>query len=217
MFELKILLADDMLHERMVIETRLKTELEGFLKLHFVHKDNAEDAVGAARTAEFDIAILDINFSQSERSSGMNGLEASKLIKSLRPEMYTVVVSSHEDRALMEAAVTQYAVDWYQRRSNISFPELAWQCKQALLSRLHRKGELLPARYHFLTSSSKMGEVLRRVDRVKVDQNTLIYGETGTGKELIAQRIHANAVFLTRNSKRPLKILVLPVFLWINV
>jgi DNA-binding NtrC family response regulator len=207
MHELKILLADDMGHERLVIETRLTAELEGFIKLHFVHKDSAEAAVESARADEFDIAILDIDFSQSEKSGGMTGLEASKAIKAFRPEMYTVVVSSHEDRALMDAAVTQYSVDWYQRRSNISFPELAWQCKQALLSRLHRNCELLPARYHFLTASPKVGEVLRRVDRVKTDQNTLIYGETGTGKELIAQRIHANAVLLTRNSRRPLKIL----------
>ncbi len=207
MYELKILLADDMGHERLVIETRLLSELTGFMKLHFVHKDNAEAAVETVKAHEFDIAILDIDFGSSENSRGMTGLEASRAIKAIRPDMYTVVVSSHEDRALMASAVTEYSVDWYQRRSNISYPELAWQCKQALLSRLHRKNELLPPQYRFLTSSPRVAEVLRRVDRIKPDQNALIFGKTGTGKELIAQRIHANATLLTGNSRRPFKVI----------
>jgi DNA-binding NtrC family response regulator len=205
MHSLRILLAEDMAHERLVIETNLRKALPANMQAVFTFVDHAEAAVERARALEFDLFILDIDFSQSERSRGMTGLQASKLIKALRPSSYAVVISSSEEQEVMMAAVDQFAVDWYIRRSSISYPELAWLAKQALLNRLHADGEVLDKRYQFLTESPAAKRILRRVDSVLPTQNVLIYGETGTGKELIARRIHANTKLF--DSKRPLKIL----------
>lgn len=205
MHSLRILLAEDMAHERLVIETNLRKALPENMQAIFTFVDHAEAAVERARALEFDLFILDIDFSQSERSRGMTGLQASKLIKALRPNSYSVVISSSEEQDVMTAAVDQFGVDWYIRRSSISYPELAWLAKQALLSRLHAAEEVMEKRYQFLTDSPAAKRVLRRVDSVLPAQNVLIYGETGTGKELIARRIHANAKLF--DPKRPLKIL----------
>lgn len=205
MFRLRILLAEDMAHERLVIEANLRKALPENVVPDFTIVDHAEAAVERARALPFDLVILDIDFSKSERSRGMTGLEASGKIKALTPDVYTVIVSSTEEETTMTRAVEEYGVDWYLRRSSISFEELAWLARQALVSRLHREDALLEPQYRFSTANRASKRVLRRVDSIHPTQNTLIYGETGTGKELIARRIHANA--LAFDPKRPLKVL----------
>lgn len=205
MHRLRILLAEDMAHERLVIESNLRKALPENVEPEFTIVDHAEAAVERAQAFPFDLVILDIDFSQSERSRGMTGLEASGLIKAFNPDAYTVVVSSTEEEATMTRAVEEYGVDWYLRRSSISYEELSWLARQALLSRLHREGALVESRYRFSTANAAAKRTLRRIDSILPNQNTLIYGETGTGKELVARRIHANAAAF--DPKRPFKVL----------
>lgn len=206
MHSINILLADDMLHEREIIRALLTEKLKGEIALNFVCVESAEDAVAVAESGRFPIVLLDIDFSSSPKSKGMNGLEASKRIKENNPEIYSVVISSNEERETMSRAVLACEVDWYLRRSSISYSELASLVKRALLSDLHRNSRIVEEpKYRFITSSTKAKRVLRQVDAVQVQQNVLIYGETGTGKELIARRLHANAKLF--GPKRPLRIL----------
>lgn len=205
MHKLRILLAEDMAHERLVIETNLRDTLPENVEPTFTSVDHAEAAVEQVRRNSFDLVILDIDFSKSTQSKGMTGLTASQQIKRLKPDLYCVVVSSSEEEATMNQAVEEYGVDWYLRRSSISYDELAWLARQALLSRLHAEGLLVEERYRFLTRNTTARHILRRADAILPGQNTLIYGETGTGKELIARRIHANAKAF--DAKRPLKVL----------
>lgn len=205
MHKLRILLAEDMAHERLVIESNLRKSLPVNVDPEFTFVDHAEVAIERSRVSDFDLIILDIDFSQSPNSKGMNGLEAARIIKSRKPYSYAVVVSSSEEEETMTRATEDFSVDWYLRRSQISYEELAWLARQALLSRLHRDGCLVEERYRFLTCNGNAKKALRKVDSILPHQNTLICGETGTGKELIARRIHANAKAF--DSKRPLKIL----------
>lgn len=205
MLELRILLAEDMAHERVVIENNLRKCLPTNISPLFTFVDYAEGAVSIVKNQKIDLAILDIDFSQSPRSSGMTGLDASIKIKAINPEIYTVVISSSEEEEIMRRAVEGCGVDWYLRRSSMSFEELTWLCKQALLSRMHKEGLLVEEKHRFLTANNSAKEVLRKVDAILPHQNALIYGESGTGKELIARRIHANAKAF--DAKRPLKVL----------
>jgi two-component system response regulator HydG len=205
MHKLHILLAEDMAHERLAIMAGLKAALPQNVTADFTCIDYGEGAVERVKAQAFDLVILDLDFSQSPRSKGMTGLQASIQIKDAAPDLYTVVVSSTEEESTMARAVEECGVDWYLRRSAISFDELAWLARQSLLSRLHREGALVPERYTFVTATPAAKQVLRSVDAILPGQNVLIYGETGTGKELVARRIHANAK--TFDGKRPLKVL----------
>lgn len=205
MSKLRILLAEDMAHERLAIMANLKAALPKNVEPEFTPIDHAEGAVRLAKDSSFDLVILDLDFSKSSRSQGMTGLTASLEIKKVKPEVYTVVVSSSEEEETMAHAVERFGVDWYFRRSAISYEELAWLARQSLLSRLHRENALLEGKYRFLTQSPSVQQMLRRIDAILPGQNTLIYGETGTGKELIARRLHANAMAF--DERRPLVVL----------
>lgn len=56
------------------------------------------------------------------------------------------------------------------------------------------KGKAMPARYHFcdiIHNSKAMDNLIKKCQRIaKSDSSVMIYGETGTGKELLAQSIH---------------------------
>jgi DNA-binding NtrC family response regulator len=205
MHKVRILLAEDMAHERLVIKATLARALPGNVSAEFVEVDHAEAAVDLASRQSFDLVIMDIDFSTAPKSSGMNGLMASRLIKAKKPEIYLVVLSSSEEKETMMSATEEFGVDWYLRRSSVSYDELAWLARQALLSRLHRDGMLVEERNRYQTENSRAKAILRKTDAVLPQQNVLIYGETGTGKELIARRIHANAKAF--DPKRPLVIL----------
>jgi len=205
MHKLRILLAEDMAHERLAIMAGLKAALPKNVEADFACVDYAEGAVERTKAQPFDLVILDLDFSHSGRSRGMTGLEASLKIKESNPDIYAVVVSSTEEEGTMARAVEECGVDWYLRRSAISFEELAWLGRQALLARIHREGALLEKRYGFITATPAAKQVLRSADAVLPGQNVLIYGETGTGKELLARRIHANARAF--DGRRELKVL----------
>jgi DNA-binding NtrC family response regulator len=205
MHNIRVLLAEDMLHERLIIEKNLAAALKGKAEVTLNSVDNAESAVRLIKQSDFDLVILDIDFSQSSASKGLTGLDASREIKRARPDIYSVIVSSSEDEETMNLAVDHCQVDWYFRRSSIQYEELARLACQALVCRLHREGNLLPEKYHFITNSPAAKRRLRAIDSILPEQNTLIFGETGTGKELIARRIHANARAF--DGKRPFKVI----------
>lgn len=70
MHKLRILLAEDMAHERLVIETNLRDALPRNVEPIFTCVDHAEAAIEQARRNAFDLAILDIDFSKSPQSKG---------------------------------------------------------------------------------------------------------------------------------------------------
>lgn len=204
---LNIFIADDMKHERIIIEAQLKDKLSEFCSLVFHHVQTAEKLIKDVKFIDCDVAIIDIDFSASGNSRGMTGLEACLAISNNYDTIHKVILSSQEDYQVMIDAVYKYKADYYLRRSNISYDELKRECLVALLSKLHRKNKLLEEEHFFYSTSEKVQALLKKVDRISENQNVMIYGETGTGKELIAHRINSNSKVYSSKSERPLVIL----------
>jgi len=208
MHDLKILIADDMAHERVMVRTLLKRELPSYIRPYFIEADTAEGAVWRARQEKVDLAILDIDFKYSEKSNGTNGIEAAVQIRTESDwDPYIVILSSDESPATMSRAVSDAKVDGYLRRSGKIYAELGRICQRALLSKLHRQGSLVKPEYQMVGISSASRRLARSLDRIDESLNVLIYGETGTGKELAVRRIHENAKILTQDKRRPLVVL----------
>ena len=74
MHKIRILIAEDMPHEQIVIEANLRKALPENITPEFSFVDHAEAVLPCARQKKFDLIILDIDFSKSVKSQGMNGL-----------------------------------------------------------------------------------------------------------------------------------------------
>lgn len=153
------------------------------------------------RKHDFDVALLDMNFSAG-LNTGNEGLYWLSEIKKLAPTIEVVMITAYGDVELAVKALKRGAADFILkpwdneklvatlksslklRKSNLQVEEL--KSRESLL-----KKELNRDRQMMIGSSPGMQKVMQMVNKVaKTDANVLITGENGTGKELIAREIH---------------------------
>lgn len=208
MERLKVLVADDQPHVHVMLKHRLeRLENRGIYKVDVTFVSTARAALEAAarslvETKPFDVVLLDIDFSQAEDHDGMSGHEAAGEIRGVLSGAQIVLVSALSQEEHLRRASKNEAVDQFFRRGSFTDDELHWCCSQALVRRLQAAGGLVQPGHRIYSESSIMDVCLRAADRVRPECNTLISGETGSGKELLARRLHANARVLTKKTER---------------
>ncbi|HEY3358903.1 MAG TPA: sigma-54 dependent transcriptional regulator [Polyangia bacterium] len=183
-----VLVIDDEKTFRMVAEEALAAE--GF--------DVATAASGGAGLKTFradptDFVILDRHLPDGD---GVKFLET--LLEEARDrdhETLVIMATAYADVESAVAAVKLGAYDYMTKP--LQLPELIVTMRKALeAKRVRSKMSLMETREReedeFLVVSAPMKAVLEHVDKVaeSVTTTVLIQGETGTGKELIARRIH---------------------------
>jgi DNA-binding NtrC family response regulator len=163
--------------------------------------DNAERALELARTQPFDLILSDVVM---PRRDGLTLLEDLKTAGVAAP----VVMMSGQAHIEMAVKATRLgALDFLEKP--LSTEKLLVTVENALkLTRLETENRDLRARVgkHTLVFA---GEIMRRVmaqiERVAASEmRVCIYGETGTGKELVARTLHekshrAAGLFVTLN------------------
>ena len=169
----------------------IREELAFALSYHGYQTREAGDGeagVAAAQAPEVEAVLLDI------KMPGMDGLEALAKIKEARPELPVIVISGHGDIDTAVLAVKKGAYDYLQKpfgsdrvlvsvKNAIAAASLATQ-NDELKRELDRDTQLLGR-------SEAMQQVRTRIDKVAVtDAAVLITGENGTGKEMVAKRLH---------------------------
>jgi len=161
---------------------------------------------------EFDIILLDMNFSAGI-NSGNEGLYWLSEIKKRIKDIPVLMITAYGDSELAVKAIKLGAFDFIEkpwnnekllatihaalelRKSNLKIKELEKQ-KSALSQNTFNETQLI-------YQSAEMDKIVKTVAKVaKTDANIMILGENGSGKELIAQKIHAlsnrkNEIFLT--------------------
>ena len=127
----------------------------------------------------------------------MPGLDGMEVLERLRPRetgRVVVMISGHADVPTAVEATRIGAYDFLEKPLDQDKVLLVMRNAMAR-SRLERQNRLLrnqvDEQYRLVAESTPMQEVLRMVERVAdTDARVLITGENGTGKELIARRIH---------------------------
>lgn len=149
---------------------------------------------------EFDVALLDMNFSAG-LNTGNEGLYWLGEIKKAAPSTEVVMITAYGDVELAVKALKKGAVDFvlkpWDNEKLIATLKTALKLRQShmkvkdLKSReSFLKGELNKNKT-FIASSEAMQRVMRTVKKVAAtDANVLITGENGTGKEMVAAEIH---------------------------
>ncbi|MFO7596316.1 MAG: sigma-54 dependent transcriptional regulator [Desulfocurvibacter africanus] len=138
------------------------------------------------RKSDFDLIILDVQLPDG------NGLDLLPKLKSLAygPEVIIITSSCSNDGA--ELAIQNGAWDYIEKTDTPQSLRLSFL---RALDYQERKLSALPClREGIIGSNPKMLECVNSMARAaRSGANVLIYGETGTGKELFARAVHANS------------------------
>ncbi len=151
----------------------------------------AESAMGAIKDNPPDLVLLDIGL------PGMDGSEALEKIKEHYPDILISMITAYEDINTVISAMKLGAYDYVVKPIHMDGLEVA--IRNALETiRLRKDVQALQENYLkenlpcFIAESNAIQDVMEFIGMVAKSPDTpiLIIGETGTGKELIANAIH---------------------------
>jgi DNA-binding NtrC family response regulator len=190
----RILIADD---QPDVLEAlRLLLKPEGF---QTEQANSPAAALDLLDSKEFDGAIIDLNYAR-DTTSGAEGLELLSAIQARDSLLPVIVMTAWGSVDIAVEAMRRGARDFIQKPWE-NARVLAIVKTQLELGRALRTARKLEAedrvlravdRPIFIAESPAMKQVLRIIGDVgPSDANILITGEPGTGKEVVAQTIHA--------------------------
>jgi DNA-binding NtrC family response regulator len=198
----RILVADDQ-HD--VLEAlRLLLKGHGF-DVQTVNSPSA--ALAALERHDYDAMLLDMNYTR-DTTSGREGLDLLTTLQSLEPFMPVVVMTAWGsiDNAVeaMRRGARDYIEKPWDNARLVSIVGTQVELGRALrrAQRLETENRLLRRDHlpQMIAESPKMKPILQMMERVgPSDANVLITGEHGTGKELVAQWLHASSVRKARS------------------
>jgi len=197
----RILLADDQADIRDALRLLLKRE--GY-ETHAVA--SPADALSAIQAREFDAVLMDLNYAR-DTTSGQEGLDLLSRIQMIDSTLPVVVMTAWGSVEVAVEAMRRGARDFLQKPWEntrlLTILRTQIDLRQALrqASRLEAENRLLRAesRPTLIAEAPSMQPVLDLIARIgPSDANVLITGEHGTGKEVVAQTLHALS---TRTSK----------------
>jgi DNA-binding NtrC family response regulator len=192
----RVLIIDD---ERPVLVT-----LEALLKRHGYHVDTAPTAsqgLKLLRSKPPSLVLLDLQLPDAD------GLETLDRIKTEVPEIQVIILTAHDSLHNAIESIKRGAYHFiskpYAAEELLSLVEKALE-KQFLLQeaeelrekteQLERRLEVAEARPTLIFKSKRMQEIDELINAMAPsDANALIVGESGVGKEVIANAIHARS------------------------
>jgi two-component system response regulator HydG len=151
---------------------------------------------GARRLEQeaFDVVVTDLMMND------IGGLEILARAKKASPETEVIVVTGHGTIPSAVAAMQQGATTYLQKPLDLSHLRQAVERASEGIRLKRQNAELnrrLDEKFGFegvVGSSPQMLALVERLKRIApTDATVLIQGETGTGKELVAQAIHQNS------------------------
>src|ERR1700736_5259941 len=150
-------------------------------------------------TDSYDAVLIDLNYTR-DTTSGQEGLDLLSQIVSLDSTVPVIVMTAWANVELAVEAMRRGARDFVQKpwenERLLSILRTQVELHRALqrAARLEAENRLLRAegRPDFIATAPAMQLVLETLARVgPSDANVLITGEHGTGKEIVAQTLHA--------------------------
>jgi DNA-binding NtrC family response regulator len=188
-----VLLADDQPDVREALRLLLKAE-----GIASVGVDGPSAAIECVRRREFDCALIDLNYTR-DTTSGEEGLELLERLRQLAPDLPVVVMTAWGNVPLAVEAMRHGAADFIEKPwDNARLASIVRA--QAALARGARKQHRLEAAHallrdegagDFIAESPAMRQVTTTIARIaRSDANVLVLGENGTGKGIVAQRLH---------------------------
>ena len=189
-----VLLADDQSDVREALRMLLKSEGLGSIGV-----EDPAAALEAARKRDCSCALIDLNYTR-DTTSGEEGLELLEQLRQHVPDLPVVVMTAWGNVPLAVEAMRRGAADFIEkpwdntRLIRVLGAQIALGESLRRQRRLEAENALLRGDEggELIAESAPMHRVLEMIARIAPsDANVLVLGENGTGKGVIAQRIHA--------------------------
>lgn len=179
----KILVIDD---ERSIRNT-LK-EILGFEGYAVEVAENGTLGIELVKNTDFDIILCDIKMPE------MDGIEVLEKIMELKPETTVVMISGHGNIDTAVEAIKKGAFDFIVKPLDLNRLLITIRNagdKTLLVKETIVLKQKIYKQYEIIGESPQIRKVLEMTDRVApTDAKVLITGANGTGKELVARRLH---------------------------
>ena len=198
----KILAADDQPHILDAIELLLRPE--GYRVARAQSPREVRDRVAGE---SFDALLIDLNYTR-DTTSGAEGLELLAQLSAHDSRLRIVVMTAWANVDLAVESMRRGACDFIQkpwenaRLLSILRSQIELRRAMQQTERLEAENRLLRAegRPELIAGAASMKPVLELLTRIgPSDANVLITGEHGTGKEVIAQTLHALSARASRS------------------
>ena len=180
---LKILVIDD---ERNIRNT-LK-DILGFEGYQVELAENGREGIYLVQATDFDIILCDIKMPE------MDGIEVLEQIRKIKPESTVVMISGHGTIDTAVEAIKKGAFDFIEKPLDLNRLLITLRNasdKTALVKETHILKQKVGKKFEIIGESPSIRKVLEMCDRVApTEAKVLITGANGTGKELIAHRLH---------------------------
>ncbi|MDZ7330742.1 MAG: sigma-54 dependent transcriptional regulator [candidate division KSB1 bacterium] len=180
---LRILIIDD--------DPKIAESLSDFLG-EMGHQTQAcgdgESGLQIATEEHFDLIFLDV------RLPRMDGLQVLEQLKRLRPDQRVIMISGHGELEIAVKATKLGADNFLEKPlhpDKLLLEVKNVERQQSLLNEMATLRKLVDFDYEMVGNSPAMQRLRQEIDRAApTESRILIYGENGSGKELVARAIH---------------------------
>ena len=183
----RILVIDD---ERSIRNT-LKDILE-YEKYEVDLAENGSQGIEMIEKNDYDTILCDI------KMPGMDGIEALEKIIAQTPDVPVVMISGHGNIDTAVESIKKGAYDFIEKPLDLNRLLITIRNamdKSTLITETKVLKKKVSQKFEIIGSSPVMTKVLEMTDKVaSTEARVLITGLNGTGKELIARRLHDNSL-----------------------
>jgi DNA-binding NtrC family response regulator len=195
----KLLIVDDHKQVLKALIQLLEPEFESITGI-----SNPNQIISCINKEEYDVVLLDMNFSAGINTGNEGIYWLSRILKS-DPLAVVVMMTAYADVDLAVKAIREGATDFvvkpWDNNKLITTLQAALKLRQSKIEnkklrnrqRQINKGAIKP-NVPLIGKSQAMEKVVQVMKKVaRTDATVLVIGENGTGKELIVKEIHTNS------------------------
>ncbi len=149
---------------------------------------SGEEALEIGATESFDLGFCDVMM------PGIGGLKALEKLLALQPDLQMIMISGQADIPTAVNATKIGAYDFMEKPLNpekVLLEVKKLEKQRSVQMEAEKLKHWVDMDYRMIGNSPKMQELLQVIKKVApTDGRVLIFGENGTGKELVAREIH---------------------------
>ena len=155
---------------------------------------NYMQAVKEVKTKLPNLAIVDIKLDKGDK----DGIDLLKLFISIDKNLPVIMISGHANVQVAVEAIRIGAYEFLEKPFSseklLNYVKRGLETKNLKNDKNSAEDKLFHS-FDFIGKNSEVLKILKTVDKLSLtDSRVLITGETGTGKELIARKIHKSSL-----------------------